>query len=106
MCPKCVIDIRVPWRVDDYKLMGPPIIELEIEKNKLDPHIIVGGESIPLRMKKEKPTLCERCFQLGHPKRFCWELSRDCTEPLLQRTPQDRKQKNVQRIYNRSHNPE
>ena len=37
MCPKCVIDIRVPWRVDDYKLMGPPIIELEIEKNKLDP---------------------------------------------------------------------
>ena len=35
--------------------MGPPIIELEFEKDILDPHIIIGGESIQLKMTKEKP---------------------------------------------------
>ena len=39
--------------------MDPPIIELEFEKDTLNPHIIIGGENIQLRMKKERSTLCE-----------------------------------------------
>ena len=52
-------------------LMEPPIIEMEFEKDILDPHIIIGLENIQLRIKKEKPTLCEKCLQFGHPKRYC-----------------------------------
>ena len=46
MCPKDVMDIHIPRRDDDNRLMGPPIIELEIEKDILDPHKIIRGESI------------------------------------------------------------
>ena len=42
MCPKEVTDIRMPMRDDDNRLVGPPIIELEFEKDILDPHIIIG----------------------------------------------------------------
>ena len=62
MCPKDVVHIHMPRRDDGNRLMGPPIIELEFEKDILDPHKIIGGESIQLRMKKQKPTLCERCL--------------------------------------------
>ena len=85
MCPKDVVDIQLPIRDEDNRLMGQQIIELEFKKDILDPHIIVGGESIQLQIKKEKPTLCERCLQFGHFKRLCRsnrELYRDCTEPL------------------------
>ena len=61
----------MPRRDDDNRLMGPPIIELEFEKDILDPHEIIGGEKFRLQMKKERPTLCERCLQVGHPKKFC-----------------------------------
>ena len=47
MCPKDVMDIRMPRRNDDYRLMVPPIIELEFAKDILDPHIIIG-ENIQL----------------------------------------------------------
>ena len=40
------MDIRVLRRDDNNKLLGPPIIEIEFEKNTLDPYIIIGGESI------------------------------------------------------------
>ena len=46
MCPKDVMDISMPRRDDENRLMGPPIIELEIEKDILDPHKIIRGESI------------------------------------------------------------
>ena len=59
MCPENVTDIRMPSRDDENRLMEPPIIELEFEKDILDSHIIIGGENIQLRMKKERPTLCE-----------------------------------------------
>ena len=52
MCPKDVVDICMPKRDDDNRLMGPPIIKFEFEKNTLCPHIIIGEESIQLRMKK------------------------------------------------------
>ena len=52
MCPKNVVDIRVPRRNDWDRLMELPIIELEFEYDILNPHIIIG-ESMPLRMKKE-----------------------------------------------------
>ena len=42
---------------------APQIIELEFEKDTLDPHIIIGEENIQLRMKKERPTKCEICLQ-------------------------------------------
>ena len=58
MCPKDDIDIRVPRRDDDNRLVGLPIIKLEFEKDTLDPHIIIGGEYIQLRIKRERPTLC------------------------------------------------
>ena len=48
MCPKDVVDIRMPRRDDDNRLMSPLIIELEFEKDILDLHIIIGGESIKL----------------------------------------------------------
>ena len=85
MCPTDVVAILMPKRDNDNRLIDSPIIELNFEKDILDPYIIIGGESIQLRMKKENPTLCERCLQLGHPKKFCKsnrELCRDCTEPL------------------------
>ena len=46
MCPKDIMDIRMPWRDDENRLMGPPIIELELEKDIQDPHIIIEGENI------------------------------------------------------------
>ena len=61
MYPKNVLDIHVPRRDNHNRHMGPPIIKLEFEKDTLDPHVIIGGESIQLKMKKERPTLCERC---------------------------------------------
>ena len=57
---KDVVDIRVHRRNDDNRLMMPPIIKIEFEKGTLEPHIIIGRESIQLQMKKKKPTLCER----------------------------------------------
>ena len=81
MCPKDVMDICMSRRDDDNRLVGPPIIELVFEKNILDPHIIIGGENIQLRIKKERPTLCEKCFQFGHHKKFCrsnGELCKEC----------------------------
>ena len=47
MCPKDVVNIHVPRKDDEDRLMGPSIIELEFEK---------GGKSIQLRMKRETPT--------------------------------------------------
>ena len=69
MCPKYVVDIHILRRNDNSRLMGPPIIELEYEQDILDPHIIIGGESIGL----QKLTLCERYLQFGHPKNFAKE---------------------------------
>ena len=62
MCPKDVVDIHMPRRDDSNRLMVPPIMKLEFEKNTLNSHIIIRGKSIQLRMKKEKPTLYERCL--------------------------------------------
>ena len=69
MCPKDVMDIRMPRRNDKNRHMGLPIIELEFEKDILGRHIIIGGENIQLRMKKERPTLCEQFLQFRHPKK-------------------------------------
>ena len=44
----------MPRRDDDNRLMRPPIIELEFEKDILDPQIIIEGEKIQLRMKKRE----------------------------------------------------
>ena len=41
ICPKDVVNIRVLRRDDSYKILGPPIIKLEFEKDTLDPHIII-----------------------------------------------------------------
>ena len=63
----------------------PPIIELEFEKDILDPHIIIGGKNIQFRMKNERPNLCERFIQFGHPKKYCRndrELGTNCAEHL------------------------
>ena len=62
MCPKDVTDICMPRRDYGNRLMEAPIIELEFEKHTLDPHIIIGGENIQLRMKKERLSLCEKCL--------------------------------------------
>ena len=35
-------------RDDDNRLMEPPIIELEFEKDILDSHIMIGAENIQL----------------------------------------------------------
>ena len=48
ICPKDVIDIRMPRRYNNNRLIEPPIIGLEFEKDILDPHIIIGGENIQL----------------------------------------------------------
>ena len=48
MRPKDVTDICMPRRDDKNRLMGLPIIELECEKDNLDPHIIIGGENTQL----------------------------------------------------------
>ena len=43
MCPKDVVDICIPRKYDENRLMGPSIIELEFEKDILHQHIIMGG---------------------------------------------------------------
>ena len=48
----------------------PPIIELEFDRDTLDPHIMIGRENFQLRMKKGRPTKCKRCLQFEHPKKF------------------------------------
>ena len=68
MWPKGVVDIRVPRRDDGDRFVGPPMIKLEFDKYTLDEHIIIGRESIQLRMKRKRPILCERCLQFGHLK--------------------------------------
>ena len=60
ICPKDVVDIYVPRRDDGDRLMGPPIIKLEFKKDILDLHIVIGGENIQLKMKREGRILCER----------------------------------------------
>ena len=60
LCPRDVVDIGMPRGVNKNRLMGPPIIELEFQKDTLYPHIIIGGECIQLKMKRKRPTLCER----------------------------------------------
>ena len=80
MFPKNVVDIRMLSK-DDDKLMGLPIMALEFEKDILKSHIIIRGESIQLRMKKQKPSLCERCLQFRHPKSSA-EATGNCAEPL------------------------
>ena len=80
MCPKDVTDILMPRRDSENRHMVPPIIELEFEKDILDPHIIRGGESIQLGIRK---TLCKRCLQFGHPEKCCRrdrELCTNCVE--------------------------
>ena len=78
MCPKEVTDIRMPRRDNENGIMGPPIIELEFEKDILDPYIIIG-ENIELRMKKERLTLSERCLQFGQPRKYCRSDRKLCT---------------------------
>ena len=68
-------------REDDKRFVGPPIIELEFEKDILDPHTTRQGENIQLRMKKERPILYERCLQFRHPKKYCRSNRELCKEP-------------------------
>ena len=70
MCPKDVTHIRMPRTDNGNRFMGSPLFELEFKKDILDPHIIIGGENTQLQMKKERPTLCERRLQFGHPKKL------------------------------------
>ena len=48
LCPKDIVDIHVTRKDDENRLMNPPIIEIKLEKDTLDSHIIIGGESIKL----------------------------------------------------------
>ena len=54
MCLEDVIDIHVPKRDDNSRLMGPPIIKLEFDRDTLDPRIVIRRVNFQLRMKKEK----------------------------------------------------
>ena len=51
MSPKDVVDICMPRRDKGDRLIGLPIIELEFEKDTLDPHIIIGGVNISSRQR-------------------------------------------------------
>ena len=82
MCPKDVVDIRVPRRDDRDRLRSPPIIE---QKENLDPHIIIGEKSIQLQKKKEKPALCEKCLQFRQPQQFLQSNREFCAELLQKR---------------------
>ena len=85
MCPKDITDVRMPRRDSDNRLIGPPIVELEIKRDIMDQHILIGGENIKLRMKKERATLFERYLQFEHPKKYCRsdrELCTNCAEHL------------------------
>ena len=46
MCLKEVVDIRVPRRDNNNRLMGPSIIKLDFEKDTIDSHIIIIREII------------------------------------------------------------
>ena len=53
MFPKNVVDIRMPRRDVWDRLIGPTIIKLKFENDALDPGIIIGGENIQLRIKRD-----------------------------------------------------
>ena len=78
MYPEDVIGIYVPRRDDKSRLTGPLIIELEFDRDTLDPHIVNGRENFQLRMKKERPTIYKRCLQFGHPKKYCRSEKKFC----------------------------
>ena len=63
------MDIRVLRRDDNNKLLGPPIIEIEFEKNTLDPYIIIGGESINYEWKKADQFYVKDVSSLVTPKK-------------------------------------
>ena len=54
MCPKDATDICMLRRDKENRFVRPPIIELEFEKDILDPHIIIRGENIQLQMKRDQ----------------------------------------------------
>ena len=41
MCPKDITDIRMPRRDNKNSIMGPPIIDLEFENDKLGTDLIL-----------------------------------------------------------------
>ena len=53
MCPKKRTNICMPRRDDDNRLMGHPMIELEFEKDNLDPHIIIEGKHSIMNEERE-----------------------------------------------------
>ena len=69
MCPKDVVDILVTRRDDGNRLRGPPIIELEFKKNTQDPHNYRRRKH-STRLKRDRPTLCEKCLQFGHSQKI------------------------------------
>ena len=54
------------------------IIELELEKDILDPHIIIEGENIQLQMKKKRPTYVKDVYS-SDTKNNTAEVTELCT---------------------------
>ena len=56
ICPKDVVDIRIPRKDDDNKVIGLLIIELKFEKKVMEPHNI---------WKRKHPTINEKRYFMG-----------------------------------------
>ena len=69
--PEWVLQVVMPRRNREGKIEGQPIIELQTDREIEDTHIGIGGERYEIRKKTEKPMMCKKCLQFGHPKKYC-----------------------------------
>ena len=119
MCLKDVVDICLPRRDNRDRFLGPPIIELELsghaynyrkkkypttnEKREANFMWKVPSIWIPQKvLHKQQETLqwLHRTFAEWWSAQLLGRLL-----PLLQGTPQDRRQINIWRMYERSQHP-
>ena len=60
----------MPRKDSERKVIGPPIIELETDREMMDIHIF-RKQKISDKKKKERPIICNRCINFGHPEKNC-----------------------------------
>ena len=71
MSPEWVLQVVMPRKTSEGKIEGQPIIEIQTDREIEDTHIGIGEERFEIRKKTEKPMMCKKCLQFGHPKKYC-----------------------------------
>ena len=97
MCPKDVMDIRIPRRDDDNRLMGPPIIELKFKKNILNPQRKISTKLKPVPPKKERNIKTVNTFSVLQEE-DAEPLQKEEESPKIVKTDKDYEGKRRERL--------